>query len=72
MAGADLWESDRLGTLALSTSGLRGRDRLVLDTPTARGIPVCVTLAGGYAPDVSDNVDIHAATVEEVAARNVE
>lgn len=69
LAGADPWEGDRLGTLALSKDGLRRRDALVLDTLGDRGIPVCVTLAGGYAPDVSDIVDIHAATAVEVAAR---
>lgn len=69
LAGADPWEGDRLGTLALTKDGLRRRDELVLDTLSAHGIPVCVTLAGGYAPNVCDIVDIHTATVAEVAAR---
>jgi acetoin utilization deacetylase AcuC-like enzyme len=69
LAGADPWEGDRLGTLALSKAGLRRRDVKVLDTLGDRGIPVCVTLAGGYAPEVVDIVDIHAATAVEVAAR---
>jgi hypothetical protein len=30
---------------------------------------VCVVLAGGYAEDVRDTVDIHAATVAAVARR---
>ncbi len=71
LAGADPWEGDRLGSLALTKSGLRRRDALVLDTLRGEGIAVCVTLAGGYAPDVRDIVDIHAATAEEVAARTV-
>jgi acetoin utilization deacetylase AcuC-like enzyme len=71
LAGADPWEGDRLGSLALTKSGLRRRDALVLDILRGEGIPLCVTLAGGYAPDVRDIVDIHAATVEEVAARTV-
>jgi hypothetical protein len=41
----------------------------VLDTLRAGGMPVCVVLAGGYAPDVRDTVDINAATAAEVAAR---
>jgi acetoin utilization deacetylase AcuC-like enzyme len=69
LAGADPWEGDRLGTLALTKAGLRRRDARVLDTLGERNIPVCVTLAGGYAPDVEDIVDIHAATAVEVAAR---
>ncbi len=69
LAGADPWEGDRLGTLALTKEGLRRRDELVLDTLGSRGIPVCVTLAGGYAPDVCDIVDIHVATAAAVATR---
>ena len=70
LAGADPWGGDRLGSLALTKAGLRARDALVLDALRARDVPVCVTLAGGYAPDVADIVDIHAATVAEVALRS--
>ncbi len=69
LAGADPWEGDRLGRLSLSKPGLRDRDALVLDTLRGAGIPVAVTLAGGYAPDLADTVDINAATAEAVAAR---
>ena len=69
LAGADPWEGDRLGRLALTKAGLRARDDLVLDRLGAIGVPVCVVLAGGYAPDVRDTVDINAATAAAVAAR---
>jgi acetoin utilization deacetylase AcuC-like enzyme len=69
LAGADPWEGDRLGKLALSKDGLRARDELVLDRLRAAGIAVCVVLAGGYADDVRDTVDIHAATAAAVAER---
>jgi acetoin utilization deacetylase AcuC-like enzyme len=71
LAGADPWEGDRLGRLALTKAGLRERDELVLDRLLATGVAVVVVLAGGYAPDVLDTVDINAATVEAVAARAV-
>jgi acetoin utilization deacetylase AcuC-like enzyme len=71
LAGADPWEGDRLGRLALTKDGLRARDELVLDRLPAAGAPVVVVLAGGYAPDVRDTVDINLATVEAVAARAV-
>ena len=71
LAGADPWEGDRLGRLALTKAGLRERDELVLDRLLATGAAVVVVLAGGYAPDVVDTVDINAATVEAVAARAV-
>jgi acetoin utilization deacetylase AcuC-like enzyme len=69
LAGADPWEGDRLGRLALTKAGLRARDALVLDTAERTGTPVCVVLAGGYAPDVADTVEINLATVRAVAAR---
>jgi len=69
LAGADPWEGDRLGRLALTKAGLRARDELVLDRLRAAGADVCVVLAGGYADDVRDTVDINAATAAAVAAR---
>ena len=69
LAGADPWEGDRLGRLALTKAGLAARDALVLDVAERAGAPVCVVLAGGYAPDVADTVEINLATAREVAAR---
>jgi acetoin utilization deacetylase AcuC-like enzyme len=69
LAGADPWEGDRLGRLALTKDGLRARDELVLDRLRATGASVCVVLAGGYAEDVRDTVDINAATAAAVARR---
>jgi len=69
LAGADPWEGDRLGRLALTKPGLRARDERVLDRLLETGARVCVVLAGGYAADPRDTVDINAATVKAVAAR---
>jgi acetoin utilization deacetylase AcuC-like enzyme len=69
LAGADPWGGDRLGRLALTKAGLRARDAMVLDAAEGAGAPVCVVLAGGYAPDVRDTVDINLATARAVAAR---
>ena len=69
LAGADPWEGDRLGRLALTKPGLRERDERVLDRLLGAGARVCVVLAGGYAEDVRDTVDINAATAAAVAAR---
>jgi acetoin utilization deacetylase AcuC-like enzyme len=65
LAGADPFEDDQLGGLALTKSGLRHRDRMVLDACTASRIPVVILLAGGYARRLEDTVDIHFATYEE-------
>src|SRR4051812_5180832 len=47
LAGADPYEGDRLGRLALSKAGLVRRDELVLRTLRARSIPVAIAMAGG-------------------------
>jgi len=69
LAGADPWEGDSLGTLALTKPGLAARDALVVQATEAVDASLCLTLAGGYAPDVTDTVDINAASVELVAHR---
>jgi acetoin utilization deacetylase AcuC-like enzyme len=69
LAGADAWEGDRLGRLALTKAGLRLRDDVVLDRLAELGVPACVVLAGGYAQDVRDVVEINAATAAAVHAR---
>jgi acetoin utilization deacetylase AcuC-like enzyme len=66
LAGADPWEGDRLGRLALTKPGLRARDELVLARLSQ--IPTTVVLAGGYAPDVTDTVDINEATLDVILA----
>jgi acetoin utilization deacetylase AcuC-like enzyme len=68
LAGADPFEGDRLGRLALTKAGLRARDELVVERVRAAGAAVVVVLAGGYARDVDDTVDINAATAAVVAA----
>jgi acetoin utilization deacetylase AcuC-like enzyme len=63
LAGADPYEDDRLGRLALTKAGLARRDELVLGTLAARAIPVAIAMAGGYARDIEDSVEIHATTI---------
>jgi acetoin utilization deacetylase AcuC-like enzyme len=67
LAGADPYEDDQLGGLRLTREGLRARDRLVIDAVRGEGIPLVITLAGGYARRVEDTVAIHVATIEEAA-----
>ena len=67
LAGADPYEDDQLGGLRLTRDGLRTRDRMVTSAVRDAGVPLVLTLAGGYACRVADTVAIHAAAVEEVA-----
>jgi len=67
LAGADPFEGDRLGRLCVTKPGLAERDRVVLETCKARGIPVAVTMAGGYAHHVQDTVDVHLQSIRRAA-----
>ncbi len=73
LAGADPFEDDKLGRLSVTKEGLARRDQMVLEACRKRGIPVAVTMAGGYAKDVEDTVDIHFQTIQRAAnMRNLE
>ena len=69
LAGADPHEGDRLGRLKLTFAGLAQRDELVLRTCREIGLPVCITIAGGYGRDITDTVRVHLQTVA-IAARH--
>jgi acetoin utilization deacetylase AcuC-like enzyme len=67
LAGADPYEGDRLGRMKVSKAGLAERDRLIFGLCRAAGLPVAVVMAGGYADDIDDIVDIHAETIRAAA-----
>ena len=64
LAGADPHEDDRLGRLSLSAAGLAERDRRVFAALRARGVPVAVSMAGGYGRDVPTTVALHFQTLD--------
>jgi len=64
VAGADPYDQDQLGGLALTLDGLKNRDRLVIETALGDGVPVAIVLAGGYAIRVDDTVAIHCNTAK--------
>lgn len=64
LAGSDPFHDDRFGKLGLTKAGLAARDEIVFGLCRAAGLPVAVTMAGGYARTITDAVDIHFATVE--------
>ncbi|MDP4620784.1 MAG: histone deacetylase [Thermoleophilia bacterium] len=67
LAGADPYEDDRLGRLALTVDGLAARDAMVRDCMGLLGVPVVVLLAGGYGRRIEDTVAINLATVSSFA-----
>lgn len=68
LAGADPHEADRLGRLKLSHAGLAERDRRVLAALAERGIPVALSMAGGYGHDLSTTVAAQINTLNLAAA----
>jgi acetoin utilization deacetylase AcuC-like enzyme len=66
-AGVDPHAADRLGRLALSDRGLAERDRLVLETCRALGVPVAAVIGGGYDPDPGTLAARHAILFEVAA-----
>jgi acetoin utilization deacetylase AcuC-like enzyme len=66
-AGVDALAGDRLGRLALTHEGLRARDRLVFESCRTSGVPVAITLGGGYAEPVSRTAEAHANTFRTAA-----
>jgi acetoin utilization deacetylase AcuC-like enzyme len=67
LAGADPFVGDRLGRLSVTKAGLAERDRIVLERCRERGIPVAITMAGGYAHNVVDTVDVHFQSIRRAA-----
>ncbi len=63
LAGADPYYDDRLGRLALTKAGLAARDQLVFDYIKLAGLPLAITMAGGYARNIHDTVDIQFQTI---------
>jgi hypothetical protein len=54
--------------MALSYEGLAARDRLVLSTFAARGIPVSIGLGGGYCDPILQTVAAYVNTFREAKA----
>ncbi len=67
VAGVDPYRLDQLGGLRLTEEGLRARDEMVTGQVAERGLPLCVVMAGGYAPTVQETAQLHANTVESLA-----
>jgi acetoin utilization deacetylase AcuC-like enzyme len=63
LAGADPHEGDRLGRLKLTAAGLAERDRRVLAAAHERGIPIALSMAGGYGRVIEDTVAIQLQTM---------
>ena len=63
VAGADPYKDDQIGALAITKEGLKKRDEFIFRQAINYGLPIAVVLAGGYAVDENDTVDIHYNTI---------
>ncbi len=59
-AGVDTLRGDRLGRMALTHEGLARRDAMVFALARKLGVPIVVTLGGGYGRDIDESVRAHA------------
>jgi acetoin utilization deacetylase AcuC-like enzyme len=62
LSGVDVLDTDKLGRLGLSRKGCRRRDELVLRSCHRHGVPVAVSMGGGYSHRLTDLIEAHANT----------
>jgi len=66
--GVDVLEQDKLGRLSLSLEGVEARDRALLERFRGLGLPVALTLGGGYAQPIDATLEGHLATYRAAKA----
>ncbi|GAA4419818.1 histone deacetylase [Nibrella viscosa] len=67
VSGVDILETDRLGKLKVSKEGTRQRDVFVFEQARRYGLPIAVSMGGGYSPRLADIVDAHCNTFRAAA-----
>ena len=67
-AGVDVMAGDSLGRLSLSLEGTRRRNVRVYRLARRLGVPLVVTLGGGYQRDLERSVAAHAAVYHDLVA----
>ena len=58
LAGADIFEHDRLGRLKITADGMEARDRQVFAWAWQRRIPLAFSMAGGYGHRIDETVAV--------------
>ena len=62
LSGVDVLASDKLGRLALTPEGCAERDRMVVESVNHKGLPLQVSMGGGYSESLAAIVDAHCRT----------
>jgi acetoin utilization deacetylase AcuC-like enzyme len=68
LAGVDVVAGDRYGRFALSDAGLLARDQRVVAATRGAGLPLVITLAGGYAATAERTAELHLRVFEAAAS----
>jgi acetoin utilization deacetylase AcuC-like enzyme len=71
LAGVDVADGDRYGRFVLTDAGIRARERCVLDWSRRLGLPLVITLAGGYSPNAVRTALLHCIVFEEALGGSV-
>ncbi len=64
LAGVDVLATDQLGKISLTAAGCQERDEFIFNLCHAKGIPVQVSMGGGYSPHIRDIVNAHCKTFQ--------
>jgi acetoin utilization deacetylase AcuC-like enzyme len=67
LSGVDVLSTDKLGRLAMTLQGCKERDRFVLQSCQDRGIPVAISMGGGYSERLATIIEGHANTYRVAA-----
>lgn len=62
LSGVDVLATDQLGRLHLTIQGCKQRDDYVFQLAKQNGLPIAVSMGGGYSPQLADIVEAHANT----------
>ena len=62
LSGVDILATDKLGRLACTIQGCKQRDRFVFEECKKRGLPVAVSMGGGYSERLATIIEAHANT----------
>lgn len=62
LSGVDILDTDRFGKLKITMEGCKARDRFVFELLRQHGLPVAVSMGGGYSDDVRIITEAHCNT----------
>ncbi len=69
VAGADPYKGDVLSPLNISIEGLKERDQIIIAEAQKKKTPIAIVLAGGYAQNAKDTVEIHFNTIRTALSK---